>query len=54
MFNGDDTITTANSILEKMEGLNYQTFITDYLMRPPVNQLDAVQGVAFTALTRPA
>lgn len=53
-FQGGGTIESANTILEKMEGLNYQMFITDYLMRnPPLNQLDNVQAVAFTAQTRP-
>lgn len=43
------TDVTPAQVLAKMESLNYQTFITDYLMRnPPLNQLDNVQAVAFS------
>lgn len=45
---------TASEVFTKMEGLNYQTFITDYLFRnPPQNQLDNVQEVAFAARSMP-
>ena len=45
---------TANQVLLKMEGLDYQAFITDYLFRnPPQNQLDNVQAVAFTGGVNP-
>ena len=54
MFANGSTIT-PNQVLTKMEGLQYETFITNYLMRnPPLNQLDNVQRVQFTAATAPA
>ena len=54
MFVGGGTIDSANTILTKMESLNYQDFITGYLMRnPPMHQLDNLQALPFTALTQP-
>ena len=46
---------TPNQVLMKMESLVYETFITEYLFRnPPLNQLDSVMAVGFTASTAPA
>ena len=48
------TLESATAALQKMESLDYTMFITDYLMRnPPLNQLDAVEAVAFTAQAMP-
>lgn len=45
---------TPNQVLVKMESLDYQSFITQYLFRnPPLNQLDSVMAVGFTASTTP-
>lgn len=45
------TSLTNLEVLQKMLDADYQAFITDYLKRQPVNQLDRVQQVRFNGET---
>ncbi|CAB9505663.1 expressed unknown protein [Seminavis robusta] len=51
MYNASGTEDISPSLLQRiMADLNYTVFVSNYLHRPPVNQLDAVEQVSKTLL----